>query len=254
MIHNSKIANNIILGSSNTMMDVKAEHLTKWTGKTWFNLSQGGAPIAVQSVVLDVIKERNLNISNIILDCSIYTDNGLKNKPIDSFKYDYQWLAFINCYNSIDNYFKKSKMYFGWKYLPILKYIYYNTELLYPTLALFIKPDLKYNFNNYGDVYYKKEHKPLFEFKEKPRFLTLDYKNGDLLKVIYQSRVNNWNLIGLITPVYQSQTLNKFDFRNWNFSELIQDQRCFYDDVHLNDTGSIIFTKKLAEKINNESI
>lgn len=244
VIYNTKNIENIILGSSRSLTGINAEYMKSISGRNWYNLSVDDTELKFQLAVLNFYLETNKNPNYIILEFSTFKKSS--SQVTDK---DYILLPFIWKSKSIDNYFKSKEHYFLYKYLPIFKYVFFNLELLYPTIYSVFNGDFKYKFNDFGDFSYpiaKQRH----VLNNKVESVILDLKNEDLLQFrkLCESRKIKYKIV--VLPILNSKMKLAEDSTVLNLSMSFNDsQNLYYDKIHLNSNGSKIFTELLDSLI-----
>jgi hypothetical protein len=244
------LPDNIILGGSRALTGIKAEELSKLTGEKWYNLAMDDTGIAYHLLFFKILSAKKKHLKRIVLE---YYNSNKKNKTEQFYyirKNEYQFLPFINSIPEIDKFLRNKDEYLVYKYLPIAKYIYFNTELFYPALLLLVKPKFRYKFNEFGDFTYPNIINEELKMDRKRSSVQLNFNNLDLKDLSKKCKSNQIDLYSITAPIYNSYSKQKFPFKHYNFINLTNDYTDFYDRIHVNDKGSKKLTKAIIDVLN----
>jgi hypothetical protein len=247
VLKNKDLPENIILGGSRALTGIKAERLSKLGKCKWYNLAMDDTPIKMHRLFLEILISKRIRISKIVLE--YYNTNKInKSEEFDFIrKNEYQLLPFINDFIEVNDYLKSKRGFYFFKYLPIYKYIYFNTELFYPTLKLLVDTDFKYKFNNYGDYTYPNSLKgDLNNFTQNIN-VRLNFQNTDLIEMKNICIRKKIELKCVTGPIFNGYSDLVFPELHYNFIKLPLSQIFFYDKIHVNDDGSKLFTDSIFQ-------
>ena len=249
VLFNKKLPQNIILGSSRSLTGVNTELLSKLTKKKWYNLSVDDTKPETHLLLLRLLVDEDKIPSNLMLQY-----DG-ENKNFDSttfFDNDYRFLPYINSKSLISGYFKNKPNYILFKYLPIFKYIYFNTELFFPSVLLFIKPNYQHRFYlKTGDYSYPSDYVLRDTFKKMENKVIV-LNNPFIHKFDSSCKANSIKLFLYTAPMYKVQIktdINREDY--FNFSNLYISASKFSDDIHIAHNAKNDFTLRLAKIFNS---
>lgn len=247
---------NIILGSSRALTGIKTPVLNNVTGLKWSNLSIDDSPFELHLLQLQLLINNNKKPKRIILQYD--RDFYEKNYKFQLSERDYQFLTFTITHGNADlwNYFKcKEKALGSLLYcVPITKYIYFNTELLFSTLQLLIKPQYTHRSDEFGDYSYP-ENRP----SENSKKLNRSPKNINLNDPLLERFKNLCDSHSIELYVYTAPYLNEkavfVNNKNLHYLDLstfYNEPNCFYDELHITNNARDSISITLGNYINNK--
>jgi len=254
LLFNTKYQENIILGPSKSLTGINSKLLSTLTHKKWYNFSMDKTEAETHILFLKVLINLKKAPKHILLqyDC--------KNSYSDSttfFTNDYQLLPFINNNIIISNYFRPKSNYLVFKYLPIFKYFYYNTELLFPSLMLFFKHDYTHRFElSTGDYSYPDDYIVRYPLQtsKKIEHQVILLKNPIINEFDSLCRKNSAILFLYSAPMYRvhikTDIVKKYFF---DFSDLYTAPSKFIDNIHLSNKSKNDFTIELSKIFNTSN-
>lgn len=245
ILFNKKLPENIILGSSRSLTGINTSLLAKLTNIHWYNLSMDDTKTETHLLFLNLLFSLNKTPKTVLLQYD------RQNSDVDSttfFDNDFQLLPFINSNKTISNYFEHKSNYLSFKYLPIYKYIYFNTELLFPCLLTFLNHNYHHRFiENTGDYSYP------FDYVKHDS--TQKFKNSKI--IIKNPLIDNFSLIcskndaklfNYTAPVYHvKNTRDSAKYNYFDFSGIYLNASQFSDDFHIAHNTKNDFTIKLSK-------
>lgn len=248
LLFNTKFHENIVLGASKSLTGINSQLLSEITHKKWYNLSMDDTKSETHILFLEVLNNLKKAPKHILLQ---YDRENSYYDTMTFFDNDYQLLPFLNTNIIISNYFKPKPNYLIFKYLPIFKYFYYNTELLFPSLMLFFKPEYTHRFQlksgdyNYPNDYIMRDSLKITEHK------VMILNNPIIDKFDSICKVNSIKLFLYTAPMYKVQIktdINRKDY--FDFSNIYASPSNFSDDIHLAHHTKNDFTTKLSKIFN----
>jgi hypothetical protein len=247
IIFNKELAKNIILGSSRALTGVNTELLSNATKRKWFNLAMDDTRNETHLLFLELLNDLNKTPDNLVVQ---YDQENLIKDTTTFFDNDYQILPFINSNKIVSNYFRPKKNYYLFKFCPIYKYIYFNTELLFPSIILFFKPNYNHRFDiRFGDYNYPKDF-ILQKDENKIKRKTIVLKNKVLTEFYKISHSRKINLIIYTAPIYKTNVNLDTSLNNYvNLSSLFKSMSKFGDVIHINGRSKNEFTDSLVNSL-----
>jgi hypothetical protein len=245
VLFNKKLPKNIILGSSRSLTGINTNLLSKLTKNQWYNLSMDDTKTETHLLFIKLLINLNKTPQNILLQ---YDRQNSQVDSITFFDNDYQLLPFINSNLLIDDYFHSKSGYFLFKYLPIFKYIYFNTELLYPGILTFFRPNYCHRFNensgdyNYPENYLLKDSAIQFENRQ------IVLENSMIQHSIILCNKNKIDLYIYTAPIFHVKVTTDTVLNNYfDFSGIYMNADRFSDDFHIAHNTKDDFTLKLSK-------
>jgi len=245
LLFNTKSHENIVLGASKSLTGINSQLLSEITHKKWYNLSMDDTKSEMHILFLEVLNNLKKDPKNILLQ---YDRENSYYDTMTFFDNDYQLLPFLNTNIIISNYFKPKPNYLIFKYLPIFKYIYYNTELLFPSLMLYLKPEYTHRFDiksgdyNYPNDYIMRDSLKVAEHK------VIVLKNPIIFKFDSICKVNSIKLFLYTAPMYKVNTKTDIIRKEYfDFSNIYSSSSKFSDGIHIAHHTKNDFTVKLAK-------
>lgn len=241
----------IFLGSSRVENGIVSNIIESKTGKKTINLAFQGSNLADIYFVLQLFQEYNIKCKKVFIqiDEAFYT-------PKDYSKIvKYETLGFINENKTISNYcfLNDKNEFFKNKNLPFYRYSKVASKIGFREFIANILNIEKYKFiSNKGYI-------PLLE----------EYKNSKLIfckpinKNIFFDLIKSYNKKHNIemmcyTAPYRITNNNDLIYlknlalkvpKLHDFSTILQDNKYFQDNYHLNHKGAVTFTKILIDKL-----
>ena len=248
VLFNKKLPENIILGSSRSLTGVNTELLSKLTNKKWYNLSVDDTKPETHLLLLKLLIDADKIPSNLMLQ---YDGENKKFDSTTFFDNDYRFLPYINGKALISGYFKNKPNYILFKYLPIFKYIYFNTELFFPSILLFIKPNYQHRFDvKTGDYGYPSDYVMRDTFKKIEKKVII-LNNPIIHKFDSICKANSIKLFLYTAPMYKVNTKTDIIRKEYfDFSNLYSSSSKFSDGIHLAHHTKNDFTTKLSKIFN----
>ena len=149
-------------------------------------------------------------------------------------------------FNSFENHILRPN--FNSLYFPIIKYSYYNLQLVPSAIISIIYPKKRYRFDEKGNYTYPATGTTNSTYKV-PEIKSVQISNPlvDTIKNICQK--NGTKLIIYIAP-YKNEKLNLLKPQNTiNHSGLIQNTSLFFDDIHVNSLGRKAATEYFIDEM-----
>ena len=248
VLFNKKLPNNIILGSSRSLTGINTNLLSKLTNKQWYNLSMDDTKTETHLLFIKLLVSLNKTPQNILLQ---YDRQNLLVDTFTFFDNDYQLLPFINSNLLIDDYFHDKQNYYVFKYVPIYKYIYFNTELLFPGVLTFFRPKYCHRYieesgdYNYPENYLLKDSSSQFENRQ------IVLENSMIQHSISLCNKNKIGLYIYTAPIFHVKVTTDTVVNNYfDFSGMYINANRFSDDFHIAHSTKNHFTSKLAKIFN----
>ncbi len=248
-------ADAIVLGSSRALTGINTNILqNKINGNfNWFNYSIDDTHIETHLLELKLLLKSNRKPSLILLQ---YDRINAKDKDHQILERDYQFLP-LSIDGNVDlwNYFKVKDYNFGGALylLPVLKYIYYNTELTIPLLKRLFFGDFRYKSDKNGDYRY-----PVNKIDTIPcnvnYYDSLFVEDSHFTEFVDLCSQNSVKLIVYIAPIKCDEILSKSNVKGvsiLNFSNFFKGKNwVFADGIHINSLGVDSFSYGLCKKVN----
>jgi hypothetical protein len=137
------------------------------------------------------------------------------------------------------------------KYLPIYKYIYFNTELLFPGILTFFRPNYCHRFieesgdYNYPENYLLKDSASQFGNRQ------IVLENSMIQHSITLCNKNKIGLYIYTAPIFHVKVTTDTVLNNYyDFSGIYMNADRFSDDFHIAHNTKNDFTVKLAKIFN----
>jgi len=238
----------VAIGSSRSLTGLRSDKLQSELGAKWFNLSMDDTPIETHLLELKLLLAFGKNPQFILLQ---YDRLGVDDRSQELLDRDYQFLPL--------SYFDHGVL---WEYiknrgngkglllylLPCFKYIYYNTELLFPILKYLTIGDFRYRSNELGDYFYP-NNLQFKGVKSNVRLESLNAKDSKFLEFKKLCRVNKIDSKVYTAPFFSVKVDS--DLNDYlNYSNLLkQDSSYFVDDLHLNKSGVEVLTNQLIKDL-----
>jgi|GEM_PF-6508717 len=245
--------NNVILGSSKALTGINTGMLSAKTKRKWHNLGMDDTPLEAHLLILKILLAQQVHLDTVLLQydgISRKDDNGIAKLDNN----DYRFFPLLGQVDAVDAYFKKKEKYQLYKYVPILKYSNYNTELLYPGLYAIIKPGLRNRFDENGDMTYPNNASYNFPALDTTATKELKMVDRELIEFFELCKQNNITLLLYTAPVWNGKMvlndsngyIEKYNVHYFNASNSFNDHSLFYDVRHLNQSGKDSITSVLA--------
>jgi len=248
---NQDIANldYIVLGSSTgltTLNTVQIDSLTNWKG---LNLSMDDTGLPSHYLMLKHFLVSGGHINKCVL---AITPWDLANSNPSLGNNDHRFLPFI--FNKeVKNHFRDlptsgaSPLFFS-AFIPLYGLGYYNTELFYPSLIAFAKPEYRNRFDEKGNYVYPNLGKSLSVNAIKQS--EYSFNNPYLEKIKLLCKEHKVKLILYQSPMLNQHQVSLKSMDLINHSALLeQDTNLFYDEIHVNKKGRKIATKSFVDAI-----
>ena len=248
ILFNKKLPENLILGSSRSLTGINTELLSKLTKKQWYNLSMDDTKTETHLLFFNLLVSLNK-----IPKCALLQYDR-QNLNLDSFKFfdnDYQFLPFLNTNQIIDDYFCSKPNYVFFKYLPIYKYVYFNTELLFPSILSIFNSGYHHKFiEKTGDYDYPNDYTMKYS-KTKFGKRSIHLKNSLVDSCVSICNKCNIQLYIYTAPIYHVHTNTDRTMNNYfDFSDIYLNAEQFSDDFHIAHKTKNDFTTKLSKIFN----
>jgi hypothetical protein len=246
IIFNQNLPENLILGSSRALTGINTPLLSKLTKRKWYNLGMHDTRIETHYLFYQLLIDRNKAPKNILLQYDSEESN------IDNVRYfdnDFQLLPFINHSKVITEYFKPKSNYILFKFFPIAKYIYFNTELFFPAIMLFFKPEYQHRSNQFGDYNYP--NNLIMKVNRKNMTVRKIYFENPLFKKL-NNELNKKDIKFLVytAPIFKVKLVSDKHILNYfDFSSLYSSDVSFCDEFHIANSTKVDFTKALSKEL-----
>lgn len=237
----------IVLGASTALTGIDTKQLDKITGLCGVNLAIDDTGLPNHYLMLKHYLALSNQTKKVIL---VPTVNSLETEFPQLGNNDYRFLMFGKK-NYVRSYYSNFEEGSEWPilsttaYLPFLGWSYYNTELFFPSLLSFIKPEKRNRFDSMGNYTY-----PDNNFKlpySKPILDTVYPLNPYYTKIKALCEQEKIALFVFIPPHYNENFFFKDNVKVINFSDFLRDANMFYDPMHVNKVGRKKVTSALAE-------
>jgi len=240
----------IFIGSSRVENSVIVEEIEKRTNKKTINLGIKGLKLKDMSNIIKLLKEYNVTYQKIF----IQLDYSFNNEEESSKFFSFELLPFCNSSNLIINEYLKStnKNFLKYKYIPFLKYS--DSEQLIGFRKVFSSLKRKSSAFMSNKGYEALQGFSSRKLEKIPN--TVNIKNKYFDEINAFASTENLNVIYFSAPVsLKSENLEYFDGLKknipllHNFHNILSDEKYFYDKLHVNHDGAIVFTNTLIEKL-----
>jgi hypothetical protein len=237
-----------VLGSSRgftTLNSIQIDNILKTNG---INLSMDDTDLKTHVLMTKHFFENGYKSDFCFLTLDYSNFNNTQKRLGDN---DFRFSPFIsknyakNHYNSYENHILKPN--FNSLYFPIIKYSYYNLQLIPSAIVSMIFPKKRYRFDKKGNYTYPTTRTSNSTYKV-PKIKYVQIKNPlvDTIRNICQK--NGTKLIIYVAP-YKKEKLNLLGAKNTiNHSGILQKNSLFFDDIHVNTLGR----KKATEYFIND--
>lgn len=224
----------VVLGSSTGLTTLDTKLIDSITNKSGLNISMDDSALNSQYLMLQYFYKLNKKTKKLVL---AVTPWDLKNANPKLNNNDYRFLTFVNDDFVYDYYKNFEKGFFKpltfSKFCPIIGVSYYNTEIFFPSIIALVKPKFRNKFDDKGNFSYPKTGKPLKLNKDTYELII---KNPYYFKIKKFCNDNNIELITYISPIFKTKVFTK-EIDIINHSNIIDDEKLFYDDIHVNKNG-----------------
>lgn len=237
----------VVLGSSTGLTTLDTKLIDSIAYTKGLNISMDDSSLNSHYLMLQHFYNSGKTTNKLVL---AVRDHDMKDMNPQVGDNDYRFLPHIqneDVFNHFKNDNQESLMnvYTISKYFPLVGVSYFNTELFYPSLQAFIKPKYRNRFDDRGNYTYPISTPKVNQIKEIEQ-VVIDVKNPYFFKIHEFCKERNIDLIVYVSPVYKKEIV--FDYDNViNHSDLLQDSKYFYDNIHVNSIGrkecSIEFAK-----------
>lgn len=237
----------VVLGSSTGLTTLNTIAIDSILNKKGLNISMDDSSISSHYLMLQHFFALQKKTKILVLTVSQW---DLINKKPELNNNDYRFLPFIYKNYIYDYYSEMETSFFKpltlSRYLPVVGVSYYNTELFYPSILAAIYPKKRNRFDEKGNYFYPGEGNPT---EQKYQSIKLEINNPYLNKIARLCQENKVELIVYIPPNYKTTITTNQKLNIVNHSDLINDKKLFYDNIHVNESGrkkcSIEFAKVL---------
>lgn len=255
------------MGNSRVYNMVDVVGFEKNTGKVAINLGVTGSNYSEQYLVLDKFFKSGNKVKQFLLQVDMISLNYTK-LPFKLHFPTYMHLlndtTVMQVYRDNATDFK----YYTWKYIPFVRYMEYSNHYdLYKMLKGGFECQKSYEFDNSrGTTYENKAFKSFniyrywnihpTDWKYLFRIISLVKTNGGEV-VFYTApvydknmsfQVNNHHILKTISRVADSLDIRYFNFMSYNYKSS-KDTTLFYDNFHMNEKGSIVLTRDIADSL-----
>lgn len=239
----------IILGASTGLTTLDTKAIDAEAGITGINLSMDDTGIASAVLMLKHFIAEGKSTKMVVLAPSVETYHKSETSVSDN---DYRFLMYVHrdyvgsYYNSVKVPNTMSNTMAASQVFPALGVSYFNAEILYPSLLSLTQPERRNRFDARGNYTYpvlQKRHKSV---QKEP--MTLNFTNNHLQELEQLCAANDIRLIYYLSPMQHKKVVfESSDIEVIDHSDLIQDERQFYDKIHVNTLGRSITSRKFAE-------
>ena len=240
----------IFIGSSRVENSVIAEEIEKKTNKKTINLGIKGLKLKDMSYIIKILKGYNVSYQKMF----IQIDYSFNHEEESSKFFSFELLPFCGSSNLIiDAYLKNTNENFlFYKYIPFVKYTNSDQLIGFRKIISSLK-------NKPSAFKLNKGYQPLYGFSSRqaekiPKIA--NKKNKYFSEINTFAKSKNLNVIYFSAPVsLKSENLDYFDKLKknvpqlHNFHNVISEDKFFYDNLHINNNGAIVFTNILIEKL-----
>ncbi len=256
----------VVGGSSRVHNNFNTNLFDSLTGTTGYNIGYTGSGIAQNYITLYLFLKNGNTTKNYIQQVD---EAGLSKIAFNHPFYEYFFMHYLSHDENVDRFYKSNvsyRRYLTWKYFPAMKYLEYNN---YCRLSNIItnKGVPAEEIKNKGYDELEAKHSESFPPKSYPA-VNSEYEL-DTLSVYYLYQINKLckehgvNYICYTSPVHPASYLSykpanlkvalqnylsscKIQYYNFALEKKFDGDSLFYDESHLNSTGTNIFTQQLA--------
>ena len=229
----------LILGGSRGLTGLNSRFLADKTHKSMFNLATDDTQLPIHLMQLKMLVARGIKPKYILLDLLStdgYSHNALRFMPligdpdVDAFFVKYNGGAWLTLQ----------------KVFPLYKYVYFNVELLYPSLLAARNRKYQYRSDENGDYCYpdvvgqiKKDSLSVMALAASPTFDSFSKICSD----------NGIKMVAIVEPFYKTAVTTGYG-GVINFSTLYNDRPdLFFDAMHLNSRGRDAYNVVVADTL-----
>lgn len=255
LFNDSNLSQNVILGSSRALTGVNTKILINETKESWVNLSIDDTPLEVHLLQLKLLIE-NGNIPKSII---LQYDRGLnpENRLMEFSDRDYQFLPYTykDSGKIIWNYLKFKEKGFGalMYTVPVLKYVYFNTELFFPAMKLLFSPKYMHRSDELGDYAYPDNQTMKFASSATLPLKDTVYVNDKDSLYVEFVKICEFNKIKLFTftAPYKNSVVKYSNAKSKiiNLGSWLDEPKYFYDDLHITASARDSITRELINRI-----
>ena len=240
----------VFLGSSRVENVIMPNIIEKKTKKKALNLGFQSSKLSDIYLIFQLLDEYNIKYKKVF----IQIDHSFNYELSYSIPLNKQILPYLNENKLISENCKLNdyNSYLIFKYVPFFKYLIKSNSFSFRNVcSILIKKQKAFILN---DGYltidnYKKQ-------KDYDLPLSVKSKNKFYDSIVNYSIRNKKNIVFYTAPFRMTKTnlnfMKELNLRITNlidFSKTIKEDKYFHDNVHLNDTGSVIFNNILIEKL-----
>lgn len=268
-----------ILGSSRSYMGVDIFTIEKLLGQKGINLSLEGATYPEEYLALKLFLSRN-RINHLILDLNLIDfDHSDLNTPFHAYHY-LPDIANKDVFDTLnDNFGMRAYL---WKYVPFFKNAEFNTKLGYLQFYIWAKMQrgnkvFKAEFDEKGSRILPGGKLPNFEEESSDdwrrtasaswnplrqkyflKILKLAKERGITVTLVAMPEYNpgkkRWQSHDEIIAFYEAIVRsNQLSILRFDQDGMFSDKSFFLDKAHLNRKGALIFSEKLAVRLQKQS-
>lgn len=239
----------IILGASTglTTLDTKViDSITHFKG---LNLSMDDTSMSSHYLMLEHFLAEGKTTSYCILAPSDYNYSSINQGLSDN---DYRFIMYANR-DYVKAYYADFKglpaqLLEHSRWLPMLGVAYYNTEVFFPSLIAAFQPERHNRFDAFGNYTY-----PVLASADEAlsykTSLNLEFKNPYIEKIKTLCDAHGITLICYLSPIKDQQVKVITDAYNViNHSDLLTNNRFFYDEMHVNTDGRLLCSENFGRE------
>lgn len=235
----------VVLGSSTGLTTLNTKQIDSTTGKKGLNISMDDSVLSSQYLMLEYFYALNKKTKCLVLAIS---PSDIENAEPELNNNDYRFLPHVSekCvfdyYRNIEQ--SNLKVLTLSKYFPILGISYYNTELFFPSMVSILQPKKRNRFDDKGNYSYPDAGAIP---KANQTKVMAKFTNPYFIKIQQFCIQNKIKLILYQPPIFKTKVIVQNMENVVNHSDLLEDSKFFYDNIHVNNKGRQICSDSLAK-------
>ncbi len=240
----------IVIGASTGLTTLNTVLIDSLNQTHGINLAMDDTSLATQYLMLQHFLYEGKSTEYCILAPSVFDFDVTENVMSGN---DYRFMMFNHRdyvqshYNAFEgraaNTLKLSK------WIPALGVSYYNVEILYPGIQAILYPEKRNRFDLNGNYVYPSSTNNDQKIESVKEF-EVAFENPWLKKIEALCEAENIKLIYYISPMQGYRVIaNSHSNQVINHSDVLQNKKYFYDDIHVDRKGRNIVSELFAERL-----
>lgn len=257
------------IGNSRTYNMTDVPMIERKTGKSGINLSETGSNYSELYVLLYEFLKNGNTVKNLIVQVDMV------NLDTREYQFKFHNYSFMHLFSDpvVYDIYKENNPFYKiliWKYIPFTRYMEFSNRFVFYKIVkggFECKTDPGLDTSR-GGAYLSGSR--FYPEKPRPKWIVQDFDNKYLDKLVDFAREKNIHVIFYTAPVYskylssapnnydeiirflrskaQAKNIPYFDFSSMQ-NPICGDVRNFYDNTHMNITGTRLFAAGLADSL-----